>query len=309
MCQSSSRLLPSWIVGGFVVAACLNAGCGTVFSAASYTGTRYPPVVKPEQVQESATVPDDHEVIGHVQASCSNSSGDVEWTDVLLSDILCSEPRLGSTMRRKVAEVGGTMLVERSCDRDTDTETRTETKDGKEKVRKITTTHISCEGAAARPKPELVASRPEPELVASRTPPSASSTPEKASSASTETEGVESDADTPDTDESTVAWRIRLQIARSKSIPPQPAVSAEQVSVVETKPTGARVLANLVADCSKGCSKAAVQLGLREATAKLGGSALLGGGCASSGGGWICTGSALLVPPPVSKEPHDPDPG
>ncbi|HMR74008.1 MAG TPA: hypothetical protein PKD61_02820 [Polyangiaceae bacterium] len=259
------------------------SGCGTVMSSASYTGTRYPPVVTAGQVREFVKLPDDHEVIGQVRASCSRSTGDVEWHDVLLSDILCSESRLVHTLRRKVAEVGGTALAERDCDKDTDTKSRTETKDGKDKVRSVTTTHIACEGTVARAKVE--SSPVAPEAVAGEaTPP----------------QGAASDPDEPDTDASTVAWRIRIQVTRGKDATQRPAVASEAVETLTERPAGTVAIANIVADCTRGCNEAAVQLGVREAAARIGATAVVAVSCRADGKSWICTGTAVaprLAPP------------
>ncbi len=260
---------------GFVVL--LGSGCGTVLSGASYTGTRYPKVVSADQVRETSVLPKGHEVIGEVNASCSNSSGDVEWYDILLSDVLCSERKLVSSMRGKVADVGGTTLVGRSCDTDTSTDTRTKEKDGKKKEVTVETTRIACEGEVARPIPN----QSEPTNTAS---------PKRTSPAS---EGKETDVDEPDTDESTVAWRIRVRVTHAKDASRREPRAADRVEAVGEPPEGAERIGDIVARCEAGCSRAAVYNGVREAGARLGATAVALIRCVEEGEGWTCTGTAF----------------
>jgi hypothetical protein len=241
----------------------LFAGCGGLRSAVRYQGSEEPSIVRPEELREVSSLPEDYDELGKISASCTlnRTPGaiDGEW----LSDVDCSEQRLRRAIREKAADAGGELLVGLGC------WSRGDADDSE--------IDIVCRGEVARPSDELLERR-------SAQPRSAQSDVEREPQASE-------------------AWRIRVSFTPNPGVPARHARRADMVREVPNFPVSHVRLGDVVTDCERGCSFDAVRSGVLLAAAHVGATDVVSVSCSARGDGWVCSGTATAyeVEPELDK--------
>lgn len=91
-----------------------SAGCAS--GAISYRGQSQTPTLTASQLQERATAPENHRLLGEVAASCRRVEVAEGFEAVSWSDLGCSPELLRRAIAQKAAAQGATMLVDSECD-------------------------------------------------------------------------------------------------------------------------------------------------------------------------------------------------
>ena len=90
-------------------------GCGPKLrGSVAFTGRARPPIVAPEKLLITSTLPAGHRELGQATASCVLTSAR-SLRGAWLSDVDCSEQRIRAAIRERAAAVGGTVLVALEC--------------------------------------------------------------------------------------------------------------------------------------------------------------------------------------------------